>query len=154
MKLYKCRKVLKKLKNTIIEAGFFNGSEQNRMPDIARMNEYGTTDIPSRPFMRDTINECSKKWASMVMKSKKKLAETIKNDIVRVIKRGDFVPNAYITIYGGWMRSRQTNEWIRIKGKGLGKPPLTDTGKMANSVEYKIYNVSSGKEMVELTFKG
>lgn len=129
---------LKKRQQTVIEVGYFDGDENNLLPSIAVWNEYGTENIPSRPFMRNTISENKKKWAANFRIPVIELAELVRDDLSFTIKRGDFKANAPITLYGGWMKNKKSGKPFFVKGKGADKPPLTDTGILAEAIEIKI----------------
>lgn len=102
---------------------------------IAVWNEFGTNrGIPSRPFMRDTVdkheaewNNALKKYANMAVggMSGKQVMEQLGLYGVRAvqseIKNGDFAPNAPRTV-----RMKKSDK------------PLIDTGRMRQSVNYYV----------------
>lgn len=133
------KKILGKQEKTVIEVGYFNGDESNLLPSIAFWNEFGTDTIPSRPFLRNTVTNHRKKWAKNYLKRPpKETAFEMEDDLRITIEAGEFVANAPITIYGGWMKNHKNGKPFFVEGKGEDKPPLTDTGKLANSIEIKI----------------
>lgn len=102
--------------------------------DIAAWNEFGTEKSPSRPFMRNAIDNHTDKIDNMFKAEVNNLqngmsAEQILNQIGVFVKDliqteivdGDFTPNAPYT----------------IAKKGSSKP-LIDTGRMRQSVQYII----------------
>ena len=102
--------------------------------DIAMWNELGTVNIPSRPFMRDSVDKhipainhmlAAQKDALLEGATAEKILNTVglfQQDLIQTeIEKGDFVANAPST----------------IKKKGSDKP-LIDTGTMKNSVHYYI----------------
>lgn len=103
--------------------------------DVAAANEFGTSRIPARSFLRDTLdlNEakvrafCSKQ-AALVLKG------TITNEIA-LEKVGLFVQ--------GLIQSRiaagiaPANEPATIKAKGSSKP-LIDSGQLRGSISYEV----------------
>lgn len=102
--------------------------------DIAMWNELGTEHIPSRPFMRDSVDKHLSEINQMMISQKDALlrgytAKDILNtvglfqkDLIQTeIEQGDFVANLPRT----------------IQRKGSEKP-LIDTGTMRNSVNYVI----------------
>lgn len=131
-------KQLEDKNSTIIEIGYFDGDKDNLLPSIAFWNEFGTYTAPARPFFRNTINEFLNKWTKHWAKKHNEFAEEIKTDLQDTIRRGEFEPNAPITIYGGWMRNKKSGKLFYVRGKGEGKPPLTNTGKLAESVSIRI----------------
>ena len=101
---------------------------------VAAWNEFGTSDMPSRPFMRQTLSENQDKIKQLfddagkaVVKGAK--ADEVYNKIGVVAKammqdqivNGKYKPNAPST--------------IRKKGSDR---PLIDTGQMRQSVNYEI----------------
>ena len=101
---------------------------------VAMINEFGTSKIPSRPFMRQTVDKNEQKIHTQMQKSAQKLATGAtsiavlnelgvfgKSLIQKEIKDGGFVPNAPYT----------------IMMKGSDKP-LIDTGLMRQSANYVI----------------
>lgn len=133
------KNLLKKQEKTIIKVGYFNGSEENLLPSIAFWNEFGTYNAPPRPFLRNTASQHRKKWAKNYNRqSPKETAFQMEEDLRKTIEAGDFIANAPITIYGGWMKNKKSGKPFYVKGKGEGKPPLTDTGRLANAIEIRI----------------
>ena len=135
MKLFYALDQLRKLE---VAVGFQRGkdpySDGTDLVDVAAQNEFGTSDIPARPFMRQS-------WKN----NDKAIKQVVKNVIAAVeqgqnisgllnqvgvygvglvqdeIREGNFVPNAPAT----------------IKMKGSDRP-LIDTGHMRQSVHYVI----------------
>lgn len=102
--------------------------------DIAAWNELGTEHIPSRPFLRKSVDENEGKINQFLQAEARSLAsgktaETLLNEIGNFqkslvqekITEGSFTPNAEST----------------IRRKGSSKP-LIDTGRMRQSVNYVI----------------
>lgn len=136
-------KELRKLAELEVHIGYQRGEEtvvsddgksRADLVDIAMWNELGTVNIPSRPFMRDSVDKhkddinhmlTAQKDALLNGSSARKILETIglfQQDLIQTeIEQGDFVANAPST----------------IKKKGSDKP-LIDTGTMKNSVHYWI----------------
>lgn len=134
----KFQKMLKELAEMEVRIGFQHGEviedDGTDICDIAAWNELGTENIPSRPFLRmsvdenvDKINNClqEQKNALLSGKNAKQVLEQIglfqKDLIQEKITEGSFVPNADYT----------------IRRKGSSKP-LIDTGLMRRSVNYVI----------------
>ena len=101
---------------------------------IGAWNEYGTSDIPSRPFMRSTSDTYKDKWANAQGKllnrvidglapimAARTLGEMIQGDIQRHIRKGNWVMNAPSTV-----KRKKSNK------------PLIDTGHMRQSIRYKV----------------
>lgn len=105
------------------------------LADVATFNEFGTSDIPARPFMGQTFeNNRDIVGASIaVMKDQIFLGETsvtralnklgtwYKGLIQKIFKEGEFQENAPAT--------------IRIK---KSSKPLIDTGRLRQSIDYEV----------------
>lgn len=116
-----------------LEAGFLEGvtySDGMSVPMVASLNEFGTYDIPPRPFFRNAINKNSDKWGKVFLQGMQKqsarnafglLGERIRKDIIQSINDTNEPPNSPVT----------------IARKGSSKP-LVDTGLMRASVNYRI----------------
>ena len=137
-------RMLKELGGKQVRIGFQKGEATEEdgtdVCDVAAWNELGTANMPSRPFLRKSVDENESKINSFVQSQKKALvngesAEQIlkeigifqKDLIQEKITEGDFVPNAEST----------------VKRKGSSKP-LIDTGRMRQSVNYVITKKGSG----------
>ena len=114
-----------------------DGSTQS-IAAYAIYNEFGTSRIPARPFMRQTAESNTKKWiASMVgyIKSRNPaepqtwknalgaVGELMAKDIIAEIEKGSFAPNAPATVAAK-----------KRKGKTDPAHPLIDTGDMQHAV--------------------
>lgn len=134
----KFKQMLKELAEKQVRVGFQKGAakedEGTDICDIAMWNELGTENMPSRPFLRKSVDENEEKITEFLQDSVKKVlmgnsAEQVlkeigifqKDLIQEKIIEGDFVPNANST----------------IKKKKSTKP-LIDTGRMRQSVNYVI----------------
>ncbi len=103
--------------------------------EIAAFNEYGTVNIPARPFMKTAVEKSKDEILRYYQMSTKNIAdgktdankvltglgELGKSKVQESIRHGDWVPNAPAT----------------IKRKGSSKP-LIDTGLMRDTVTYVI----------------
>ena len=139
--LDKIEKELDYLKTHAVWVGFV-GSEADKKVDgvaiymYANFNEYGTSDIPSRPFFRTALNNNRKyikeqlkellgKVATGKMtgeKALKSIGLEVQGLIQDSIKNGNWEKNASSTI-------------AAKKGKGQ---PLIDTGSMLRAVSFEI----------------
>ena len=106
------------------------------IPMYAAYNEFGTSRIPARPFMRTTANEHQNEWCETlagalkgeILKDNAKKAmglvgEQMKAHIQQTIQKGIFAPNSPKTV---------ANK--RRKGKREPDHPLIDTGQMLASI--------------------
>lgn len=128
------RKITKFMGKEKLEIGFF---ETARYPNgtfvaqVARYNEFGTLNIPMRPFFRNAINKNIKKWYATLQnainqnttpsKALSIVGEVARADIIQSITDLRTPPNAESTI----KQKKSTN-------------PLIDTGLMRRSVTYKV----------------
>jgi len=134
-------KEIEQLKKLQVRVGYQQGDEQEKdgadLCDIAMFNELGTSNTPSRPFMRDSvdknedkINNFCKTQMKLLSSGKTTTEQMLKSIgvfqkglVQKEIRDGEFVPNAPST----------------IKRKGSDKP-LIDTGTMRQSVNFVIKN--------------
>ncbi len=133
----KFEKLLKELGQLEVRIGIQQGETSEDgvdLVDIAMFNELGTVHIPSRPFLRDSVDANADQINSFLQSMKKELlrggsAEDVlkkigvfqKGLIQEQIVKGDFAPNSEAT--------------IRRKGSDT---PLVDTGRMRQSINYVI----------------
>lgn len=104
--------------------------------EYAYYNEFGTKNIPARPFFRNAISDNSDTWAgsiksqlktmgitdkNVVEKALKRTGKLMRSDIQQSIKKGGFEPLAPAT----------------IKKKGQATP-LVDTKAMRNAIRYEV----------------
>ena len=126
-----------------VRIGFQAGEAEHDgvdMCEIAAFNELGTESIPSRPFLRNSVdnhmNEICKAlgaWTLGIVEGRMQphelmsnLGMLMKGLIQEEIVKGKYVPNAPAT--------------IRRKGSDR---PLVDTGLMRDSVNYQIVEKGS-----------
>lgn len=138
------QKMLKDLAELEVRVGFQHGKatedDGTDICDIAAWNELGTSHMPSRPFLRQSVDENEGKINSFLQSKKADLvrgvpAEQIlkeigifqKDLIQEKITNGSFAPNAEST----------------VRRKGSSKP-LIDTGRMRQSVNYEIKKKGNG----------
>lgn len=140
----KFQKMLKELAEMEVRVGFQHGEAAEEdgtdICDIAAWNELGTANMPSRPFLRKSVDENegeindffqSLKADIVKGKSAEKILKEIgifqKDLIQEKIAKGNYAPNAEST--------------IKRKGSSV---PLIDSGKMLQSVNYVIRKKGSG----------
>ena len=133
----KFERMLKELGQLQVRIGIQGGKGSEDGVDlaaIAMFNELGTIHIPSRPFLRDSVDANGDKINSFLQSMEKEIlrgnsAEDVlkkigmfqKGLIQEQITKGNFVPNSPAT--------------IRKKGSDR---PLVDTGRMRQSIDYVI----------------
>jgi hypothetical protein len=105
------------------------------MFDIAVFNEFGTADIPARPFVRNAAE-----------KNRQDIA-TVMDHLARKVEDGAADADAALETLGQWYQGRQqahirSGEFVpnapaTIKKKG-SSVPLIDKGKLVNAVRYEV----------------
>lgn len=140
----KFKAMLAELASKEVRIGFQNGDAQSDdgtdMCDIAMWNELGTINMPSRPFLRMSVDDNEGKIGSFIDSQKTNLSKgasgeqilkeigIFQKDLIQdKIASGAFTPNAEST--------------IRKKGSST---PLIDSGRMRQSVNYVIQAKGSG----------
>lgn len=117
-----------------LKVGFFETSKYQNgiyVADVAKNNEFGTLEIPSRPFFRNAIENNAKKWVNFLAQDlvKSENAEISYNRLGEVA-RGDIVKSINQT-------NSPANSPLTIKAKGSSKP-LVDTGFLRANVTFKV----------------
>ncbi len=140
----KLQKMLQDMAELEVRVGFQHGKATEEdgtdVCDVAAWNELGTVNMPSRPFLRKSVDENVDKINSFLQAKKDDLVNGVsveqvlkelgifqKDLIQEKITEGGFAPNAEST----------------IRKKGSSKP-LVDTGRMRQSVNYEIKKKGSG----------
>lgn len=130
-------KTLEELNKLEVRVGYQQGENSENgvdLADIAMFNELGTVHIPSRPFLRDSVNVNEEKINSFLQSMKQvilhggtaedvleKIGTFQKGLIQELIPVGNFEPNSEATIHK--------------KGSDV---PLIDIGLMRQSVNFVI----------------
>lgn len=136
----KIKKELKLIDNSHVNVGVLSDvggyPEGNvSLADVATFNEYGTSDIPPRPFMRqsfdtnrDEIKTFTDKEVDAIYSGKQNVKGALEKigvyfvgKVKETFSKGEFVENAPST----------------IAKKGSSKP-LIDTGRLRNSIDHKV----------------
>jgi len=134
----KLKRELERLNQMEVAVGYQAGAsvypDGTDVVDVAMWNEFGTSRSPSRPFMRDSVDNHRDEIEAFMIQKKGQLmngasAEQILKDIG--IFQKDLVQNE---IREG---SFQANAPSTIKKKGSSKP-LIDSGTMRQSVQYQV----------------
>jgi hypothetical protein len=118
-----------------IKVGFLSGAtypDGTSVALVAAVQEFGSTNIPSRPFFRLMIAQHSKSWPDAIALNYKATDGDIPKTLDRVGQG----------IKGQLQQSiRDTNDPplapATIARKGFAKP-LVDTGQMLSSVDYEV----------------
>ena len=127
-----------------VKAGILGGAtttDGKSIAEYAIYNEFGTSRIPARPFMRTVAKERPKQWIGEMVRHVRGRAtnpavwkealglagESMKSDIKDSIQNGSWTPNAPATV------AAKTR-----KGKVEPDRPLIDTGQMLGAVSYEV----------------
>ena len=130
-------KQLEKKQRKVLTVGFFDEKypDGTRIGLVATANEYGVPEhnVPPRPFMRDTVITRKSKWLKVVDEV---LPETL--DVVRTLSiLGDVIADDVSNMIKAY--TIPENKPSTIKHKGFNDP-LVDTGRMRDSVGWKVGN--------------
>ena len=126
----KMLKDITSLDGTVVSTGVMDSKNATK----AAINEYGTSKIPQRPFMRTATNRHGKSWGSKAVKAVQSVMKgmpisqvtelvgmQMKSDISSTLTNGPWTPNSPST----------------IAKKGSSRP-LIDTGELRASITYKV----------------
>lgn len=147
-------KIGEKYNNALIEAGVPDHatSKVTDMPVAmyAMANEFGTSKIPSRPFMRTAFAQCSNEWAKIYTnalslgysqdEANLLIGSQMVQDIQKSIKGafGQWAPNSQRTIK---MKTVEVTEVQDGKQKTVGEtanPPLIHHSDLYDSISFYI----------------
>lgn len=127
-----------------VKAGILNNAtttDGKSIAEYAIYNEFGTSRIPARPFMRTVAKSEQKKWVGTMVghirgratdpaiwkQALGKAGEQMVKDIQNSIQNGSWAPNAPATV-----RAKAR------KGKSEPDHPLMDTGEMFAAVSFEV----------------
>ena len=126
----KILKDITSLDGTVVSAGVMDSKNATK----AAINEYGTSKIPQRPFMRTAVSRHGKSWGEKSAKAVQSVMKgmpisqvtelvgmQMKSDISSTLTNGPWTPNSVVT----------------IAKKGSSRP-LIDTGELRASITYKV----------------
>lgn len=166
----KVTEMIKKLRDELnsgyqgAKAGYLRG-DKGKIPDpenpdlpdiseIAKWNEFGTYNIPPRPFVRTAqqtaIKKCERTTQLLLQEGTdmqtvcKRIAQLLSAEMKSNITRGNWTPNAPITVNGGWMRNKKSGKLFYVKGKGSSRP-LVNTGNLVQSIHTAV--IKNGIDM-------
>ena len=126
----KILKDIARLDGTVVSAGVMDSKNATK----AAINEYGTSKIPQRPFMRTVVSCHGKSWGEKSAKAVQSVIKgmpisqvtelvgmQLKSDISSTLTNGPWTPNSVVT----------------IAKKGSSRP-LIDTGELRASITYRV----------------
>ena len=120
-----------KIKTTELEVGFMENAKYDDGTYVAQVafeNEFGTQEIPSRPFFRTMISKESSQWG----KTLTGFLQITHFDVEKSMEKlGEDVEGALRQSINGWQTP--PNSPATIERKGFNKP-LIDTSHMIKSI--------------------
>lgn len=132
-----------------VKAGVLEGAANNEtgesVAEYAAYNEFGTADIPSRPFMRKTFDKHSETWVKGLGKalangrSPREAVQLVgmrmADDIVVTIGSNMSPPNSAATIAH---KTKEVTGTGAAKGEKQVPGTLIDTGSLISSINYEV----------------
>lgn len=138
-----------------LAVGWFEGNvypNGELVGDVAKKQEFGSDNIPPRPFLRPAKRENLQKWKKIIAKGIKKEIKSGKNDFLSALNMLGLVASADVQnaiervmtppLAEKTIKKRMASRGISSK-KGLSaeqisilEKPLIDTGKMISTVAY------------------
>lgn len=139
-KLEQLKEMIKYLKSHDVAVGIPSEANDKRgdsnQATIAAALEYGTSRMPARPFLRQTISENGKKYGAMLesLRGDTKESAAMAMDLVAKQVQADVQENI---VEGTWAKnSKAVYERKLKKGSNGGDPrPLIDTGRLRQSIK-------------------
>lgn len=122
-----------------LKVGFLNEAtypDGTNVATVALFNEFGTTNIPPRPFMRTTIAQKSPDWGAAL---KKCLAATDGDGPAALALMGEGIKGQLVETINLW--SDPPNAPSTEAKKGFNAP-LRDTTLMLRSIDYEVSDES------------
>lgn len=120
---------------TTVKVGFIAGQAPADQVAIASYNEFGTSRIPERPFLRNAMAENKASYGALMRTDAKKIVsgeQTMRRTLDRLGLKGQGdVQQSIVDL------RNPPNAPSTIKQKGSSNP-LIDTGAMRQSVSFKV----------------
>lgn len=145
----KFEQMLRELAEMEVRIGFQHGKATEEdgtdICDVAAWNELGTEHMPSRPFLRKSVDENMDEIKSYVKSIKYDIVNGVPAD--QILKRlGQFQQDlVQVKITEGSYEPNAPSTYRAKKKKGRDPvKPLIDTGRMRQSVDYVIQKKGSG----------
>ena len=136
----KWEKALSKYKHPyLVRAGILEGSTNGQTGELiapyAAANEYGTADIPSRPFMRTTVAGNGRTWAknfAQLIRMKRPIPQAMELIGTRIVE------DIQATIKSSMPPPNSPETLKRKHAATAGKCTLIDTGAMFTAIDYEV----------------
>jgi hypothetical protein len=127
-------KMIEDLKGGVqVHVGIFD--DKPDLAAIAVWNEYGTSRIPARPFMRSTLDRRSAAYDRQMEKIFTKVMTGKVNVLTGLATLGKQIAKDISNSIDKW--KKPPNAISTIKKKGFNDP-LVETGELMNSIEYRV----------------
>lgn len=132
-----------KLQKKTLKVGVFSDAVNNEqkgityVADYAIANEYGTSRIPERSFMRSTIDECQDQWSKSMADVLMDITQGKKNIDTELYKIGAIARKDIIAKIGSDISPKNAPATIKKKGASKNKT-LIDSGVLRSSIEARI----------------
>ena len=139
-KLEQLKEMIQYLKSHDVAVGIPTSVAQEEdngdLPTIAAALEYGTSRIPARPFLRQTISENRKKYGDMLKSWRGDTKETAAHALELIAKQAQADVQDNI-VNGNWVKnSKAVYEPKLKKGSNGGNPrPLINNGRLHQSIK-------------------
>ena len=125
-----------------VEVGYFANKEkhpesQTDLAQIAIQNEFGTSTIPERSFMRSSVDENNDKIMKYAAEERLRVADGKQSFDKFLNKTGLYVKaiiQKKITLAGAWA---VPNAPSTVDAKGGRQTPLVDTSFMLKNIDFK-----------------
>lgn len=117
-----------------VEAGFPDSVPAD-VRQRATFNEFGTSTIPERPFMRTTVADKGQEWPRALAQDLKNVVDDKMTKRQALERQGErTVRDIKATIRGGGF---EPNAPSTVKQKGSSRP-LIETGEMVSSIDFVV----------------
>lgn len=114
------------------------GATKLHVAQVAFWNEFGTSTIPSRPFMRDTVQRKSPRWGVSLGNL---LRKTNYDSHAALALMGEGIKGQIQASINNWSNPPNSKRWAKVKGFNK---PLIHTAFMLRSVDYQVLEGDSG----------
>lgn len=125
----------------VVRVGFLEGStcgqdNASSAPNVAALLEYGTINMPPRPFFQQMLDKNSGKWKNRIVN----LAKRYKSDMGLTMKAlGETVAQDLVMEIIAFDDPPDSEETIRRKGfKGGASATLQDSKNLLRAVSYEV----------------
>jgi hypothetical protein len=141
------------MKSARVDAGYFEGMVDNEgfgLPDIAYINEIGTDNIPSRPFMSRALENAENEIASFASSEMSKPDYTAEKFFKKLGLMLTGKIKFQIRTSKSWAEKNADSTIKRKTRNGkIGDQPLVDNGTLLKSPDFKVYSGAMAKVFIK-----